>query len=354
MSYEFAPSSCPTRQVNEVSFGILSPEEIVNYSVVKVEHPELYKDGEPVTFGLADVRMGCIERNMECYTCKETMNTCSGHFGHIELNTPVYHVEFLKVVKKILECVCHKCARFRLLPTDHRYKKLLHVKERFKYAYESAKNKLVCEYPDCESQLLPLRKQGITLYFDPKKIDRKMNRIPLPAGDARRILERISDETCTLIGLNPKEARPEWMIITVLPVPPPCVRPSISMDNMNRCEDDLTNMLINIVKYNNLVKKHENGRSVAEFKEQLQNHVTNYINNDVKGVPPSLQKGGRPVKSMTARLKGKEGLIRGHLMGKRVNFSARTVITGDPNISIEEVGVPFSMARNLTFPDKVT
>jgi len=353
MSYQFAQSVAPLRKVQRVEFGILSPEAIVKQSVVKVEHEVLYENKEPKVGSLSDVRMGCIDKNMECYTCKETINNCAGHFGHIELHVAMYHIQFIKVVKKILECVCHRCARFRLLPTDHRYKKLLHVKEKFKYACEQTKNKNACEYPDCEEKLLPLRRSGIQLFYDRKKIDKKMPKMMLSAADAREILCRISDDTCRLIGLDPVRARPEWMIITVLPVPPPCVRPSISVDTNGRSEDDLTHMLTNIIKYNNLVKRNENSRAVEELKELLQSHVTAYIDNDTSGVDKITQRSVRPIKSLSARLKGKDGLIRGHLMGKRVDFSARTVITGDPNISIEEVGVPYSIAKKLTFPETV-
>jgi DNA-directed RNA polymerase II subunit RPB1 len=78
------------------------------------------------------------------------------------------------------------------------------------------------------------------------------------------------------------------------------------------------------------------------------------MDNEMAGQPQALQKSGRPLKSIRARLKGKEGRLRGNLMGKRVDFSARTVITGDPNISVDEVGVPKSIASNLTFPEIVT
>ena len=156
-----------------------------------------------------------------------------------------------------------------------------------------------------------------------------------------------------MIGLNPENARPEWMIITVLAVPPPCVRPSVTVDNAGQGHDDLTHMLTNIVRYNGLVGKHH-GRMATEYLEQLEFHVTAYIDNDVTGLPQALQKGGRVIKSLTSRLSGKEGRIRLNLMGKRVDFSARTVITGDPHLSIEEVGVPLSIARTLTFPERTT
>lgn len=354
MSNSFSRSEAPEKEISTVCFGIMSPENIESRSVALIEHVEMFENKKPKIGGLSDPRLGCIERHMFCQTCSGTINDCPGHFGHIMLNVPVYHIGFIKVVKKILECVCHKCARFRLLTTDHRYKKLTHVKNKFAYSWEYAKSKNVCEYSDCEAQLLPLRRNGFSLYYDPKKLGQKMNRIPLSALDARKILERISDETCILIGLDPINSRPEWMITTVLPVPPPCIRPSVTIDGSGRGEDDLTHMLTNIIRYNALVQKFENSRRIGDYIEQLQYHITTYMDNDVSGIQPALQKGGRPVKSITARLKGKEGRIRGNLMGKRVDFSARTVITGDPNISIEEVGVPKSIAQNLTFPDTAT
>ncbi len=76
------------------------------------------------------------------------------------------------------------------------------------------------------------------------------------------------------------------------------------------------------------------------------------MDNDIAGIPQALQKSGRPIKAIRARLKGKEGRLRGNLMGKRVDFSARTVITGDPNLELDEVGVPKTIAMNLTYPER--
>lgn len=163
------------------------------------------------------------------------------------------------------------------------------------------------------------------------------------------------------MGLNKDYARPEWMIIQVLPVPPPPVRPSISMDGTGqgiRNEDDLTYKLGDIIRANGNVKQALAEGSPAhisqDFEALLQYHVATYMDNDIAGQPRALQKSGRPVKAIRARLKGKEGRLRGNLMGKRVDFSARTVITGDANISLDEVGVPRSIARVLTYPETVT
>lgn len=178
---------------------------------------------------------------------------------------------------------------------------------------------------------------------------------------ALQVFKSISVEEIRDLGLSNDYARPEWMIITVLPVPPPPVRPSISMDGTGqgmRGEDDLTYKLGDIIRANGNVRQAQQEGSplhiLQDFEALLQYHVATYMDNDIAGQPQALQKSGRPVKSIRARLKGKEGRLRGNLMGKRVDFSARTVITGDPNLSLDEVGVPRSIARTLTYPETVT
>ena len=93
---------------------------------------------------------------------------------------------------------------------------------------------------------------------------------------------------------------------------------------------------------------------LAEDTRQLQYHVATMFDNDMPGIPRATQKSGRPVKSIKARLRSKEGRIRGNLMGKRVDFSARTVISPDPNLRLDQVGVPKTLAMALTFPEIVT
>ena len=184
---------------------------------------------------------------------------------------------------------------------------------------------------------------------------------PITPQMALNIFRHISTDEIKKMGLSNDYARPEWMIISVLPVPPPPVRPSISVDGTgqgSRGEDDLTHKLSDVIRANGNVRRCETEGSpahvVSEFEALLQYHVATYMDNDIAGIPQALQKSGRPVKSIRARLKGKEGRLRGNLMGKRVDFSARTVITGDPNLSLDEVGVPRSIARTLTYPETVT
>ena len=154
----------PEKSIEQIDFGILSAEEIIRQSVAEITHNDIFENKLPKIGGLADPRLGCVDKNTRCYTCHGTINECPGHFGHIVLNTPLYHIGFIKRVKKILECICPKCARLRLLPTDPRYQKLLHVKDKFDYAWLCTKSKFACEYPGCETQCPPIRRKAITLY----------------------------------------------------------------------------------------------------------------------------------------------------------------------------------------------
>ncbi|MDO5859756.1 DNA-directed RNA polymerase subunit A', partial [Methanobrevibacter sp.] len=176
----------------------------------------------------------------------------------------------------------------------------------------------------------------------------------LTASEVRERLENISDEDSFVLGVNPEVARPEWLVLTVLPVPPVTVRPSITLDTGERSEDDLTHKLVDILRINQrLLENMEAGAPqliVEDLWELLQYHVTTYFDNEASGVPPARHRSGRPLKTLTQRLKGKEGRFRSNLSGKRVNFSARTVISPDPNISINEVGVPEMIAKEVTVP----
>lgn len=340
-----------TKDIDQIQFGILSPEEIEAGSVVQVKHYELYENKKPKINGLLDPRMGCIDRNYMCATCEENMNTCPGHYGHIKLTHPVYHVGFIKTVKKLLECICLNCSRIRLPPDDPYFKLLskMKISSRFNAVWNKCKNKPVCEYTDCGCQLYPIRRQGVVLYVEKRQHASSSMQIQLQTDQVRHVLQHISDDTCRLLGLVPEDARPEWMIITILLVPPPPVRPSIIMDATKRGEDDLTQALVQILRYNELLQEYD----TPENREQLQYHVASYFDNSMSGVPSTFQKGGRPITSIASRLKGKEGRIRGNLMGKRVDFSARTVITGDPCLSMDEIGVPRSVAYKLTYEMRV-
>jgi DNA-directed RNA polymerase beta' subunit len=136
------------------------------------------------------------------------------------------------------------------------------------------------------------------------------------------------------------------------------VRPSVVQDNNQRSEDDLTHKLAEIIKTDeslaSKIEKNASKQNIDELVSVLQYHVATLVDNQIPGVAPSAQRSGRPLKSIQQRLGSKEGRIRYNIQGKRVEFSARSVITPDPNISIAELGVPLKIAMNLTVPERVT
>ncbi|MCD6261308.1 MAG: DNA-directed RNA polymerase subunit A' [Thaumarchaeota archaeon] len=345
-----------------IKFGILSPEMIRRMSVAEIQNPDTYdEDGMPIPTGVMDPRLGTLEPGQRCKTCGNTYLGCPGHFGHIELPVPVIHVGFVKYIHNLLRATCRACGRL-LLPDDEieKYRERLEkLKQRGRVPLEfyyrvlqKAMAASVC--PHCNEKQYKIELEKPTTFIEVVNSERRR----LTTHVVRARLERIKDEDLELIGIDPKVARPEWMVLTVLPVPPVYVRPSITLESGFRSEDDLTHKLVDILRVAQRLRENINAGSpspvIAELADLLQYHVTTYLNNEVSGVAPATHRSGRPLKTLAQRLKGKEGRFRLNLSGKRVDFSARTVISPDPNIGINEVGVPIEIAMQLTVPEKVT
>jgi len=342
------------KQISQIKFGLMSPEDIRKMSVTKIETPDTYdEDGYPIENGLMDPHLGVIDPSLRCRACGAKGGECQGHFGSIDLARPVIHVGFGDTIHKILRSTCNSCGRILLSDSeieDYRAK-IDTLKENdesindvVKNVYDDARKVEKCPYCDEEQETINLDKPVTIREGDYK----------LTPSEVREKLERITDSDADILGINHEVARPEWMVLTVLPVPPVTVRPSITLETGERSEDDLTHKLVDILRINQrLVENMEAGAPqliVEDLWELLQYHVTTYFDNEASGVPPARHRSGRPLKTLAQRLKGKEGRFRSNLSGKRVNFSARTVISPDPNISINEVGVPEMIAKEVTVP----
>ena len=359
-------------RIKGIQFCILGPDEIIKRSVVEVTKSETYNVNEPVYHGIFDPRMGVIDHNKICVTCEQKNTFCPGHFGHIVMAKPVFYVQFFEIVRKVLRCVCFKCGKLLVDPDSDEVKAIGNKKysrqKRWELIHKMCSRVKRCGHSrtdGCGVRIPTITKEGVLkIGFEWRETDKNekgpVTKQILGAEDVLKILRRISDKDAEIMGFNKKYNRPEWMICTVLPVPPPAVRPSVRTDTGQRQEDDLTHKLMMIVKCNNNLKAKIEKATDKTTKEQidmyamlLQYEVATMIDNSNPGIPPSTQRTGRPIRSLCERLKSKEGRIRGNLMGKRVDFSARSVITPDPNISIDELGVPIKIVMNLTFPEIV-
>ena len=349
------------KEINGVQFSILGPDEIRKMSVVEVTRLETYEKDIPVVKGLFDIRMGTTDMGAMCNTCGLNNKGCPGHFGHIELARPVYHYHFIDVTMNLLKCICFRCGgllvdkesveHIKHKPNKSRWKDLCKLCSNIDRCGRDTDGGCGCKQPD-RYKLNGI--SGIQAIW--KDVNQVQN---LSAEYVRSLFEKITEEDMTILGFNSQWCKPEWLICSVLPVPPPAVRPSVKRTgDSQRMEDDLTYKLGDIIKYNNGLRKkieNENRQEIInDYTDMLQYHVATLVDNELAGgINQSVHRSGRPLKAIRQRLKGKEGRIRNNLMGKRVDFSARSVITPDPNIDLDQLGVPNKIAINLTIPETV-
>ena len=355
-----------------IQFGIFSPDEIERRSVVEVTNAGTYDGNEPRIGGLFDPRMGVLDNGKTCRSCGQTNHSCPGHFGHFKLARPVYFIQFFPTIMNVLNCVCIRCSKLLIDKTLHKEISRRRGEQRWRSVLSLCSTISRCgqEGEDGCGARQPERyvREGIA------RIVAEWDTIEGPGGAAagkttkqrqyleveyvQRLFRRITDEDVDFMGLSHYWCRPDWMICSVMPIPPPQVRPSVIQDNNQRSEDDLTHKLFEIIMTNNRLQDKINnnmGKNLIEDEHTvLQYHIATLVDNQIPGVAPSAQRSGRPLKSVQQRLGSKEGRIRYNIQGKRVEFSARSVITPDPNISIAELGMPVKIAMNLTFPEKVT
>lgn len=340
-------------KIKSIQFGLFSPSTIKALSVLNVIHPETIENGVPKESGLADTRMGSSDFSILCTTCHSNSQDCQGHFGHIELTKPVFHIGYLQKIKKVLETVCFYCSSIKSKKHEREIKNNNNVRQKLNLCWSNNKTKTLCE--TCGNKQPLIRKEGLNLLAFMKANDNEGKMLVTPEK-VHGIFKKICDSDIEDMGFDTTHSRPEYMILTTIIVAPPATRPAILSDGL-RSEDDLTHKYADIIKSNINLRKYESEGApthiLRDYEQLLQFHVATLIDNDISGQPQALQKSGRPLKSISARLKGKEGRLRYNLMGKRVDFSARTVITPDPNISLGEVGVPISIAMIHTYNEIV-
>lgn len=383
----YSYDSSRIRPIRRIEFGILSNEEVRNMSALGrdshgIDIPDLYDNLEPKRGGLIDPRLGTTDHHTDCATCGLNSTYCPGHFGHIDLAEPVFHIGYVRFITKILSCVCLRCSKLLVFKNEAEIGEMLRTKTgkaRMKEISNLVKNVTYCqkqnygcgapvarirlEIKKSTTQISLFAEYGDGTVADDTTTDFKGKKIKqqLTPSIVYDILKNISDTDCMIMGLDPKKTRPESMVIKTFPVPPVQMRPSAKLDMMasSTMEDDLTHKLADIIKANLRIKKHketiteETAKYSNDHIHLLQYHVATYFDNETLAMPKSEQK-GKSIKSLSSRLKGKEGRLRGNLMGKRVDFSSRTVITSDPTIDINQLGVPVRIAMTLTFPEVVS
>ena len=385
--------------ISHLQFGLMSPEDIQRVAEFQVTSRELFSmpSRTPAHGGCLDPRLGISDKVSTCATCKRKLVDCAGHFGFIKLALPVFHIGFMRHTLHLLQCVCKTCSRV-LLPENDRLTILKRMRNPktdvlaknalFKTVVDKCKKCKDC--PHCGALNGTVKKitgapslKIIHEKYKAKNNDDELEALAANLDQAMRInidirtaiakdpppyedllptralnlFKNIPDDDCEVLWLEPLIGRPENLILQNLLVPPVPIRPSVAMDvGGGSNEDDLTVKLQEILDVNVALElaltKGPHTRTIMEEWDFLQVQVAQYINGEMPGLLRPI--GTKPMRGLCQRLKGKQGRFRGNLSGKRVDFSARTVISPDPNLRVDQVGVPMRVAKIMTYPEVVS
>ncbi|TRY75843.1 hypothetical protein TCAL_12658 [Tigriopus californicus] len=384
------------RKITHICFGMQSAQEMEQCAQLQVVAKNLYNQDasrSSVPWGVLDHRMGTSQKDANCTTCGLGLSDCIGHFGYINLELPVFHVGYFRSTIQVLQCTCKSCSRILLKPEvamayrerlKHREMAYLSKKAMRKKIIEQCKKISVCPY--CSSTNGVVKKCGLLKISHEKYRNCKKNSEvltnklaefdyvtennkelePLVTSGLIHVLsplevldlfKRIPKQDIPLLLMDSESARPEDMILTRISVPPLCIRPSVVSDlKSGTNEDDVTMKLTEIVFLNDVIMKHRQSGATTKMIQDdwdfLQLQCALHFNSQLSGIPADKAP-KKFTRGFIQRLKGKQGRFRGNLSGKRVDFSSRTVISPDPNLRIEQVGVPIHVAKILTYPQKV-
>lgn len=392
--HQFVPENTAPKKIAVIQFSLLDGQEMAKLAETPIINRDLYKypTKDPMEYGVLDPRLGTSNKSAACLTCGEKLEGCPGHFGSIRLSLPVFHIGYAKQIQATLRMVCKTCSRVLLDPEERKQfaKKVrrknmdaIQRKDVSTKIIKMCQSKVTCPY--CGDYNGEIKKLG-PLKFVHKKFKNKAAELARSEWEStfenaihytpeisthmknvgedmhpqhvRQLFSRIPPEDCDFLGMSHKFARPEWMIMTHILVPPCAIRPSVMMDaQQGSNEDDLTMKLTEILWVSDLIEGDlQKGTLIPQVMDRwdvLQLQVAMYINSEFPGIPLAVQS-KKPVRGICQRLKGKQGRFRGNLSGKRVDFTARTVISPDPNLRIDEVGIPVDVASTLTYPERVS
>lgn len=339
--------------IDRIEFGIYSPDELRSLSVAKIDNKEMSGPGS-----IYDPKMGCSgDTNDPCITCG-LKKQCWGHFGHIELAEPVLHPMYYKAISLFLKCICKQCHRLLINREQIELYGLSKIKGQQKFSKITEKMKKIdmCSYCSSPQPKITFKSKDMTISMEykQKKGDKESSKISIimTVEDIKKIFDNIPLEDIEMMGFDPSRMSPKNLILTVLPVIPPCSRPYVITEG-NICDDDLTYQLIEIVKINIQLQKEDiKDEKKQKLIQSLKFRISTMMNNSKSKAKHPTD--SRPLKGLKERLGGKQGRLRNNLMGKRVDYSSRSVIGADPTLKLNQVAIPYEVARIHTKPELVT
>lgn len=371
LAFERKEKAIVSRDITALSLKVLSAEEILKMSVLEVTKPLPSTDRTFSSGHVNDYLLGTTDLKITCATCNKDMMGCPGHIGHIRLAVPIMNLLFLEYVIKVMNCLCSWCGDLYI--TDEKFSEVEHLRGLQRLIrIEELSRGLHCHRKPSGGKVLAC---GAPRLFKGKKDSKKSNNLvytigasstteEMPVGihanqvgiiSVYSILQRITPEVSLKLGFPPG-SHPKDMIFTLLPVIPKAARPTVLFDGSLK-QDPLTEIYNEIVVVNNLltsmIENHESEMNTNAKVKELFNVVSNLIDNK-RGDADSNEKNNQPVDGFKQLIQGKEAILRGLMMGKRVNFSGRTVLGGDASLKFGQIRIPRSMASTLGKDVQVT
>lgn len=364
--------------LSSIKLRYYTDDEIRALAVVRITHAGTYDRGVPKLEGLNDPRLGLVDHTIRCPTCFKS--NCDQHYGYIELARPVYRVGIINTVIMILRMLCRECAKPKFSFSENDTGQVFigpaitskNAKERLRIISDLCRNKLTCTSCGAPQPLYTRRARAfIDATYRLKELSNEFVKARGPKylkflkarfmpDDAAAMLHHMDPETRKCLELD----RPEALVAHLQIVPPPNIRPSNFVGETKvRSENDMTCALQDIVRANGELKEHLDSKNEKNYEllyDRLQVMVSGLVNNAIKksaaqsGLLPMIAATSkRKIIDLRTRLNGKKARVRGNLNGKRVDQSARTVISGDSSYDIDVLGVPSTIMNKLTFPEAV-
>jgi DNA-directed RNA polymerase beta' subunit len=358
----------PVSELSNLTLYVLGSQDNAKDSFVDVKFQDASKHNMPYPNGVYDLHMGTTDLEFQCSTCSHTKKYCPGHPGVVNLKYPVQSPLFLKEIQKWLKCICFSCGK-GVLP-DSRLQELIDARVRkenilneYVALIRSGNKNIKCAHCDAvHPHIVKDKSDTISIYLEyydiklesgtkPKLLNQKP--IQLFPHEIESIFNKISNETVLQLG-KPIICHPRKYLLRKIRAPPNTIRPDLKKLGSGRSNNnDVTVLLQYIIKMNEgfpdeIPKEIPQGSDMASNIQLLELHTYEMI----KG-SSSLSKRGisnnskKPLVSIAKRLPRKMGRIRRNLMGRRANHMARSFITCDTSLRIDEVGIPLIIAQNL-------
>lgn len=335
----------PESEISRVEFYVIGSEDHAKASNCGIISKELFAADRPLDGGVYSLSMGTTSYQWKCKTCMNTRDKCPGHFGAVHLKYPVVNPLFRAEVLRWLRQICDGCGAALGKSTDE---------GRFKTTTSTSSKPSICGVCNRE-QYLFMKDPKEPLFIIKRNSTGEDQRVF--NDEIETIFSRVSNETVALIG---GKYHPSTLILRTVPAIPNNARPDVrKLKSSTRSNNnDTTTFIKNIVATNETIPlflTEEEKASNENLLNILEITYSNMIRDPSGAVTSSRIIGGngQALTSLGARLRGKEGRIRGNLEGKRFQQGGRSVICGDNFIDIDEVGIPLSIAKVLQVPEVV-